>query len=364
MLKYHVGLMVLNFFWNNSKYIQKYYGIPFFFRYLEKTNLPNEFETKSGIKVTCIRPEYLKALLKDFKIYRFVPKILREDENGDKLKTPRKTLIYYHGGGMIFGQELAKGGFPIAVAKMLKDYQIFSIDYRLSPEYVFPIPINDCVEATRYLLNNKDKYQIGEFGCYGESAGGHLALSVNMTIDYMKEFGVKPRLISSIVPMTQCVNFKSSSFLDEKNQLESPSYQVKQCWQAFAGVDMYNEDFEFGKISGANYQDFDKIKMLLKRDDFCPGLASDQALMKLLNNTEVMSVSVADFDVLEDDGVGIVERLMEVKKLNNMGTVVKLERFKNCGHLFMHSSELSSKSTGYKEYNEGFEQMVNNTLRF
>merc|ERR1712071_13057 len=120
--------MVLNFFWNNSKYIQKYYGIPSFFRYLEKTNLPNEFETKSGIKVTCIRPEYLKALLKDFKIYRFVPKILREDENGDKLKTPRKTLIYYHGGGMIFGQELAKGGFPIAVAKMLKDYQIFSID--------------------------------------------------------------------------------------------------------------------------------------------------------------------------------------------------------------------------------------------
>ena len=185
-LKNHVGLMILNFFWNNSSYLQKYYGIPFFFRYLEKTNLPDEFETKSGIKVTCIRPDYLKSLLKDFKIYRIVPKVLREDENGIKIKqgTPRKTLIYYHGGGMICGQELAKGGFPIAIAKLLKNYQIFSIDYRLSPEYVFPIPINDCVEATRYLLNNKEKYQIGEFGCFGESAGGHLALSVNMTIDY------------------------------------------------------------------------------------------------------------------------------------------------------------------------------------
>ena len=104
--------------------------------------------------------------------------------------------------------------------------------------------------------------------------------------------------------------------------------------------------------------------MLLKRDDFCPGLASDRALMKLLKNTEVISVTVADFDILEDDGVGFAERLMEVKQLNNMGTEVKLERVKNCGHLFMHSNELSSKSTGYKEYNDGFEQMVKNTLRF
>lgn len=342
--------------------------MPKLLRYIDTVSEPkymknkDEFVTKSGIKVTCIRPDYLKSLLKDFKIYRFVPKVLRENDDGRKITTPRKTLIYYHGGGMVFGP--AKGGFPIAVTKLLEDYQIFSIDYRLSPEYAFPIPVNDCVEATRYLLNNRHKYQIGEFGCYGESAGGHLALSVNMTIDYMKEFGVKPKLISSIVPMAQCTNFKTNSFLDEQRQPEMAGYLVKKCWLAFAGVDMYNEDIEFGKISGHNYQDFDKLRMLMKRDDFCPGLASDRAFLKLLKNTEVMSVSVADFDVLEDDGVGVAERLKEVKRSYNLDTKVKLVRIKNCGHMFMHLNQLCSKSIGYKEYNEGFEQMVNDTLRF
>merc|ERR1711972_660769 len=105
----------MNFFWNRSKLFQSKYGFPETLRYFDKLSEPkymkgkDEFETKSGIKVTCI-----KSSCEEYKIYRFVPKILQDS------KELRKTLIYYHGGGMVFGP--AKGGFPIAVTRLLKNY--------------------------------------------------------------------------------------------------------------------------------------------------------------------------------------------------------------------------------------------------
>ena len=36
----------------------------------------------------------------------------------------------------------------------------FYFSYRLAPEYVFPIPIEDCYKAVVYLLNKADLYAI------------------------------------------------------------------------------------------------------------------------------------------------------------------------------------------------------------
>merc|ERR1711976_871362 len=181
----------------------------------------DEFKTRGGIQVTCLKPT------SEYKIYRY------RNSNA----THKRTLIYYHGGGMVFGP--AKGGYPIAVCRALGDAQIFAVDYRLSPDYPHPVPVNDCVAATRYLLENRKELEIGDFACYGESAGGHLTLSVNMVIDYMAEFGVEPSLISSIVPMAG-LDFETNSYRDPKRQAEMAGFLVRKCWLAFAGLDMYD----------------------------------------------------------------------------------------------------------------------------
>jgi len=90
-------------------------------------------------------------------------------------------LIYIHGGGWVRGTldqydyicgKLCESGFVVA-----------SVDYRLSPEYKYPIPLNDCVDSIKWLLTNINTV-IGSSGrtvehviVGGDSAGGHLTLS-------------------------------------------------------------------------------------------------------------------------------------------------------------------------------------------
>ena len=161
----------------------------------------------------------------NWRLFVVTPKKLEQQKDRD-------TLIYFHGGRMIMGS-------PIPIATMVAKYtgkQVIGVKYRLSPESSYPEPILDCIQATRYILQNTSDFSIGKFGLFGESAGGHLALSVNMEIDYMSEFGVKPEVISSIEPMTQCADLQTASYLEKTNYTETPPFIVRMCWLLFAGV--------------------------------------------------------------------------------------------------------------------------------
>ena len=35
-----------------------------------------------------------------------------------------------------------------------------SLRYRLAPEHPYPAPLNDCETATKYFMNNADKYNV------------------------------------------------------------------------------------------------------------------------------------------------------------------------------------------------------------
>ncbi|CAF1273936.1 unnamed protein product, partial [Didymodactylos carnosus] len=60
----------------------------------------------------------------------------------------------------------------------------FSVEYRLSPEYKYPIWLNDCIEVTKYIIENKTLY--GEtstkVGVAGDSAGGAIAAVICHTL--------------------------------------------------------------------------------------------------------------------------------------------------------------------------------------
>jgi len=86
------------------------------------------------------------------------------------------VIVYYHGGGFVIYDIESHD----RVCRRLADNNqaiVVSVDYRLAPEYKFPIPANDCFDALLWvnaniqtLGGNKDQITVA-----GDSAGGNLA---------------------------------------------------------------------------------------------------------------------------------------------------------------------------------------------
>ena len=80
---------------------------------------------------------------------------------------------------------------------------VFSVDYRLSPEFPFPKPHNDCYEALNWVISNASTYHVNtnRIGIYGISSGANLAAGI--THRYCAENKFPPiRHINLVVPVT------------------------------------------------------------------------------------------------------------------------------------------------------------------
>jgi acetyl esterase len=84
------------------------------------------------------------------------------------------ALVYFHGGGWTIGdldthdalcRELAHGA----------RCEVFSVDYRLAPESPFPAAVDDCIAATRFVMQHTKARRVA---VGGDSAGGNLAAVV------------------------------------------------------------------------------------------------------------------------------------------------------------------------------------------
>ena len=99
---------------------------------------------------------------------------------------PMPLLIFIHGGGWHSG---SKDGCP---AKFLAEhgYAVASINYRLTPEAIFPAQIEDCRAALKFLRAEAAKYHLqpDHVGVWGGSAGAHLALLLGTApaVDFSK----------------------------------------------------------------------------------------------------------------------------------------------------------------------------------
>ena len=91
-------------------------------------------------------------------------------------------VVYFHGGGFVFGD--LRGGDWIAgtVAKQL-DAVVVSVDYRLAPKHPFPAAVDDCFAGLVWAAEHAAELgaDAGRIGVMGESAGGNLAAVVALT---------------------------------------------------------------------------------------------------------------------------------------------------------------------------------------
>ncbi len=90
-----------------------------------------------------------------------------------------RVLLYFHGGGFVIPQtpnHLLLGAYLARESRL----QTLMVDYRVAPRHPFPAPLDDCVTAYRWLL--QQGYAARNIVIAGDSAGGNLTLTTLMKL--------------------------------------------------------------------------------------------------------------------------------------------------------------------------------------
>src|SRR2546423_9238955 len=96
---------------------------------------------------------------------------------------PMPGLVYLHGGGWARGSLQTHDNLCRALANGAGCI-VVSVDYRMSPEHVFPAAFEDALAATRWVGEHADELGIDatRLAVGGDSAGGNLAAAVALVI--------------------------------------------------------------------------------------------------------------------------------------------------------------------------------------
>ena len=89
----------------------------------------------------------------------------------------RGVYLHIHGGGWMLGTNDMQDALLDGICRTAGLIAV-SVDYRLAPEHPFPAPVDDCVAAARWLIDQaKAEFGTRWLSIGGESAGAHLAAS-------------------------------------------------------------------------------------------------------------------------------------------------------------------------------------------
>ncbi|KAJ4258892.1 hypothetical protein NW762_007979 [Fusarium torreyae] len=130
-------------------------------------------------------------------------------------------IVFYHGGGWCLGSPLSEDKNCKNAVKRYGAVCV-NVDYRLAPEFAFPIPVNDAWDALKWIAGNSQ--QLGAdtsrgFMLYGESAGANLAIVAALLA---RDEGLNPPLTGLSLSIPALL---SAEAVPEKYRAEYLSYE-------------------------------------------------------------------------------------------------------------------------------------------
>jgi acetyl esterase/lipase len=88
----------------------------------------------------------------------------------------KRAIYYIHGGGFTGGGGIGAANLAFQMAGMAR-CKVYSTDYRLAPEFPFPLPLDDTLEGYRFIFERHGARNVGVFG---PSAGANLAAAMTL----------------------------------------------------------------------------------------------------------------------------------------------------------------------------------------
>ncbi len=126
--------------------------------------------------------------------------------------TPKNTteklpvIINIHGGGFFYGSKELYSLYSANLAE--RGFAVVVFNYRLCPEYLYPSPLEDINNVTKWVLSNCKEFNFDREHIFmvGDSAGGQLALNYTTILsnpDYAKLFDYD---VPEFIPNGICLN--------------------------------------------------------------------------------------------------------------------------------------------------------------
>lgn len=186
------------------------------------------------------------------------------------------ALIFYHGGGYAAGSIESHRNVTLELARKV-NCALVVVDYRLAPEFSFPIPINDCLSAFDAVLSSAQElgFDPKRISVAGDSAGGNAAAVV----------------------------------AQQRRGENSPKFQM--LWVPW--VDMSKESNSYKTMEKGFFLDALTMRWYTKQyiknpEDAFNSLASP-LLQEDLRGVCPAGILVAGFDPLSDEGVSYAKKL-------------------------------------------------------
>lgn len=194
---------------------------------------------------------------------------------------PLPCIVYFHGGGFVFGDATTDVRVPSALAASL-DAVVISVNYRLAPEHPFPTPFDDAFDALTWVAGNADLgIDSTRIVLAGISAGAGLAAAV----------ALKARDVGGPAVIFQALD---SPVLDDRLLTASATeYTDSPLWNRQNGIDSWRH------YLGA---DADRAATSAYA---APARATD------LSGLPPAYVAVTSFDPLRDEGIEYAQRLTQ-----------------------------------------------------
>lgn len=157
---------------------------------------------------------------------------------------PRGVIVYIHGGGFILGT--AAEHEPLCRQIAAATNCIVAIaDYRLAPEFPFPIPVNDSYAAVKWAAQRFDLPLV----VMGDSAGGNLSAAIAL----MAKADGGPDIAAQVLiyPVTDSA-MDTASYDDPKNQLLLTRETAEWFWDLYVPDKSQRSDPRAAPIRAAN----------------------------------------------------------------------------------------------------------------
>ncbi len=131
------------------------------------------------------------------------------------------AILFIHGGGWVVGDLDSHDSICRFIAHHTH-IPVIAVDYRLAPEYPFPYPLNDSLDALNYVVENANELFIDPQNLiiFGDSAGGNLATVIAHQFNQQSNFKITTEVLFYPV-MTMITDSKSYQTIDDNYPLSA-----------------------------------------------------------------------------------------------------------------------------------------------